>query len=1260
MEWEYTNSNHVGSMSAAGSARIQIGNNPTIHNTTNNYTQDADAKYLAALCSTDPRHDKIRIEETNGGLLKDSYRWVLQNPDYRSWRDPTESWPLLWIRGDAGKGKTMLLSGIIDELQSFTRLDDPTSHTSLSYFFCQATNPGLNNATAVLRGLVYLLVDQQRCLLSHVRDKTSLGVEHWNSGVAIRDILSKILEDPSLQNTILVVDALDECVTDLELLLEVVISTSSPKVRWLISSRNISEIEQPLNLARTKVALSLELNAESVSQAVNSYIQHRVRQLGVKKGFRSDDLKFAEDYLSRNAHGTFLWVALVCQQLEKSEPWEVRAYLELFPAGLNRLYERMMDLIRSPVSSGLYMKILAIICTVFRPITFSELMAIEDLPAHEDMLPKMIMKCGCFLTVRDKVVYFVHQSAKDFLLKQQGALFPTGLLRHHLELFHKSLKGLDILKMDIYDLVYPAVSVEEALLNRPEPDPLSGLAYCCQFWAHHLRDAQPISAQDASHCNKAHQFIAHKFLFWLEALCLYRNLPAAMVTLQILQNLPLGSDAMALVEDACRLLPYFRPGIENHPLQIYMSGLLFSPKEILIRRQFEQYSPKYVATKPQVRKHWRPYLWAFDLGRDSYLPSLAFSPNDESLFVSAHFENSGGLRELSVNDGKMKTYLNCHHIRRMALSPDLQWYAGVAMTEQDGACLQVYHFASNSIKWTAKLDDPQVRGLKFSPNSERLAVFFCDEFVLWDVEKRCFQKWTFNDCLDCSDFVEIEFSSDGVLVAFFEVFRDLSENMIFLHINILTGAQFSGSVYGRSTFLAAFLPGSHQLMMCTNDAIWSSHVAKRERQAHIHLPLSLDDNVCCMAFSHDGSWAAIGTESTVLLYGCEKRELLRQAELSPNLPALSIAFSFDDQLLAVASETEVWLWDVSLLMSTQTGRDRAVHKTFVSDDGRLVACAFEDEIQVWDVTRDKILDTFETIPEYIDTLSLSSQGRLLVWSSSSLLFIRDLVKKRLRHMIMTDEPIVRLAVSNDDSSHSQWVASITRKDIHVWNATTKALHWSLKLPWEWFTSYSGLQFSNDLHVVLRSGFHGEKLTWYKIENGLPHLLSKLKKCGMAFWPDGFAISPDSRWLACQVAHGDQIAIFERKTGIQRVLLNVPTNHLFFLDNSTLLTDQGCIAISTFQTEGFNNADTSEVRTETPPLGYGVSGMRDWITLDSTRLVWLPPQYRAKEGVRSAVGERHVGIRSNSRLYLIRFSQDAKDLLRQARQKIVTRIRTTPL
>jgi hypothetical protein len=34
---------------------------------------------------TDPRDDKKRIEETKGGLLADSYRWVLDNTTFQQW-----------------------------------------------------------------------------------------------------------------------------------------------------------------------------------------------------------------------------------------------------------------------------------------------------------------------------------------------------------------------------------------------------------------------------------------------------------------------------------------------------------------------------------------------------------------------------------------------------------------------------------------------------------------------------------------------------------------------------------------------------------------------------------------------------------------------------------------------------------------------------------------------------------------------------------------------------------------------------------------------------------------------------------------------------------------------------------------------------------------------------------------------------------------------------------------------------------------------
>ncbi|RSL94216.1 hypothetical protein CDV31_014418 [Fusarium ambrosium] len=293
----------------------------------------------------------------------------------------------------------------------------------------------------------------------------------------------------------------------------------------------------------------------------------------------------------------------------------------------------MMETISDKSSEDLYRRILAIISTVHRPITFSELMAIEDLSVNEDMVPEMVMECGCFLTFRDKTIYFVHQSAKDFLANKEDILFPSGLAEHHFDLFDKSLKGLATLKMDIYDLVYPAISIDDIPSNLPEHDPLSGLTYSCQFWAHHLRGSQTICDQDPSHYSKVHQFMTDKFLFWLEALSLCFALPSAMETLQILKGIPLGDETMALVEDARLFFLCFRTVIKDHPLQTYASGLLFSPEGSLIRRHFEDYSPKFVIKKPQVDAQWRPYL-----SIPGWHDRMTFSPDNKSLVTVVYGE----------------------------------------------------------------------------------------------------------------------------------------------------------------------------------------------------------------------------------------------------------------------------------------------------------------------------------------------------------------------------------------------------------------------------------------------------------------------------------------------------------------------------------------------------------------------------------------------------------------------------------------------
>jgi hypothetical protein len=42
-----------------------------------------DRQCIQDLRLTDPRHDKVRIEQTKGGLLADSYKWILDHPDFQ-------------------------------------------------------------------------------------------------------------------------------------------------------------------------------------------------------------------------------------------------------------------------------------------------------------------------------------------------------------------------------------------------------------------------------------------------------------------------------------------------------------------------------------------------------------------------------------------------------------------------------------------------------------------------------------------------------------------------------------------------------------------------------------------------------------------------------------------------------------------------------------------------------------------------------------------------------------------------------------------------------------------------------------------------------------------------------------------------------------------------------------------------------------------------------------------------------------------------
>jgi hypothetical protein len=495
---------------------------------------------------TDPRDDKRRIEETKGGLQADSYRWVLDNSTFQQWQQdsPTSS-RLLWVKGNPGKGKTMLLCGIIDELGG-----SMPSTTLLSYFFCQATDSRINSATAVLRGLLYMLVDQQPLLVSHVRRKYDRAgkalFEDANAWVALTEIFVDVLQDHRLNTTYIIIDALDECVTELPKLLDFIVNQSSvsPRVKWIVSSRDWPEIEAQLERVgpEVRLSLSLESNTESVAAAVAAFIQQKVDKLARAKQYKAEVRHTVFDYLTSNANDTFLWVALVCQELEKTANRHVLRKLALLPPGLDDLYKRMMQQMNDSDDADTCRCILASVAVLYRPVTIHELVAlVEQLEDVGEDVKEIIDLCGSFLTVRKDTVYFVHQSAQDFLFtKASDEVFPHGAKDVHRVLFLKSLAIMSrTLHRDMYNLNELGFPVEN--VEPPDPDPLTASRYPCIYWIDHLYESEPkfgtnsISEQQVK--EEVVDFLRKAYLYWLECLSLCKSVDKGVVSMTKLWSL---------------------------------------------------------------------------------------------------------------------------------------------------------------------------------------------------------------------------------------------------------------------------------------------------------------------------------------------------------------------------------------------------------------------------------------------------------------------------------------------------------------------------------------------------------------------------------------------------------------------------------------------------------------------------------------------------------------------------------------------------
>jgi hypothetical protein len=498
--------------------------------------------------------------ENKDRLLFAAIEWVFRNEQFLSWQHDADM-GLLWIKGGPGKGKTMMTIGISERILSAS--DNPVLVT---YFFCQNVDSQLNTVAAILKGLIIRLSSQHgdlRVLLQSRWDsKAEQFAEDMNVWQTLWDVFLEMLNRCSPRKVYVVIDALDECEDkeDLEDFLGRVVRRGlrQPRVKWLLTSRPLESAKQKLLTGSDQVGLSLELNSEHVARGVQAYIAARVLELGRGKDYGHDLSMKLEAKLTLKAEATFLWVSLVCKELEVVPVKMALSTLGGVPKGLVPLYQRAFQQLNGSREYEACKHILRVLMLAYRPLRVSELGGLTNNTKGEEAVRRLIHRCSSFVQSRNNSVEFVHQSARDYLGGKDGqspldSPSPYG----HFELAMSCLSHLNRrLKVNLLDLPNPDSTwpSSNSLADGKAQKLLESLNYAATFWIQHLEDAQYSEVHQGMFAKGevVSDFLHSKFLEWLECLALLGRLRVSVEGFRVLKAISVVTEVSRCNHFSCK------------------------------------------------------------------------------------------------------------------------------------------------------------------------------------------------------------------------------------------------------------------------------------------------------------------------------------------------------------------------------------------------------------------------------------------------------------------------------------------------------------------------------------------------------------------------------------------------------------------------------------------------------------------------------------------------------------------------------------
>ena len=396
--------------------------------------------------------------------------WLFRSKAFREWTQDRSS-RICWLRGAAGFGKTVIARSVVENLKMRTDrvLDLAPFGTSLVlHYFFREEKTGTLSQVSCLRSLLHQIlleypqawsvIDFNRVKSRNTprgKQKEFTFTPDWLWGA-----LEDVLRMKGLQNTLLVLDALDELRSGelfsmAEGLAELVqLSPRSQSIKILVFSRPNYHIE---NILMEKQKTVLEVGRAETSSDLRTFITAIVSEYGEENNFPEASVTKIQERIIEGADGMFLWAHLAWEHFKQGVlVWnraKIGAQLDSLgqlPRGLEELYRKIILSIDKSAKAELQ-PIFILICAATRPLgtdELGEILSIEDRhqKASDIDVPFsiegiLLKHCPNLLRIDiDGTVVFVHLSLKDFLVRSFLRMDTTKIHKH---IAQRCLKYLD-------------------------------------------------------------------------------------------------------------------------------------------------------------------------------------------------------------------------------------------------------------------------------------------------------------------------------------------------------------------------------------------------------------------------------------------------------------------------------------------------------------------------------------------------------------------------------------------------------------------------------------------------------------------------------------------------------------------------------------------------------------------------------------------------------------------------------------------------